>query len=216
MARLGTDSSNLLETMDLEGKRPGFSYSIETLKELHRIFGSPTELYFIIGIDAFLEIRTWRDYKGLFDYAHFVVLFRAGCGNHPLNSSFFRPWHQASKTGAGNHFTAPSGNAIILITPTRMEISSTNIRNMVKEGKSIHFLVPETVRDYIVEKGLYLCDDPYRKSKLCLTTILERKAVDPILLHVEDLTTVADYFLITGGNSTRQVQAISRHLQTNA
>ncbi|MCG6878329.1 MAG: ribosome silencing factor [Deltaproteobacteria bacterium] len=51
------------------------------------------------------------------------------------------------------------------------------------------------------------------KARLCLTTILERKAVDPILLHVEDLTTVADYFLITGGNSTRQVQAISRHLQ---
>lgn len=51
------------------------------------------------------------------------------------------------------------------------------------------------------------------KAGLCLTTILERKAVDPILLHVEDLTTVADYFLITGGNSTRQVQAISRHLQ---
>ncbi len=54
---------------------------------------------------------------------------------------------------------------------------------------------------------------PIEKAKLCLTTILERKAVDPILLHVEDLTTVADYFLITGGNSTRQVQAISRHLQ---
>ena len=54
---------------------------------------------------------------------------------------------------------------------------------------------------------------PIEKAKLCLTTILERKAVDPILLHVEDLTTVADYFLITGGNSTRQVQAIAGHLQ---
>ncbi|MCF8130170.1 MAG: ribosome silencing factor [Deltaproteobacteria bacterium] len=54
---------------------------------------------------------------------------------------------------------------------------------------------------------------PIEKAKLCLTTILERKAVDPILLHVEDLTTVADYFLIAGGSSTRQVQAISRHLQ---
>ena len=54
---------------------------------------------------------------------------------------------------------------------------------------------------------------PMEKARLCLATILERKAVDPILLHVEDLTTVADYFLITGGNSTRQVQAISRHLQ---
>ena len=54
---------------------------------------------------------------------------------------------------------------------------------------------------------------PIEKAKLCLTTILERKAIDPILLHVENLTTVADYFLITGGNSTRQVQAITRHLQ---
>ena len=54
---------------------------------------------------------------------------------------------------------------------------------------------------------------PIEKARLCLTTILERKAVDPILLHVEDLTTVADYFLITGGNSTRQVQAIARHLR---
>ncbi|EFK06800.1 iojap-like protein [delta proteobacterium NaphS2] len=54
---------------------------------------------------------------------------------------------------------------------------------------------------------------PMEKARLCLATILERKAVDPVLLHVEGLTTVADYFLITGGNSTRQVQAISRHLQ---
>ena len=54
---------------------------------------------------------------------------------------------------------------------------------------------------------------PIEKASLCLTTILERKAVDPILLHVEELTTIADYFLITGGNSTRQVQAIAQHLQ---
>jgi len=166
MARLGTNHSSLLETMDLEGKRPGFSYSIETLKELHQSFGPSTELFFILGIDAFLEIKTWRDYKRLFDYAHFVVLFRAGCRKHPLDDLFSDLDIKASKTGTNNHFTAPSGNAIILITPTRMEISSTNIRNMVKEGKSIHFLVPEAVRDYIIEKGLYQSDDSHRKSEV--------------------------------------------------
>ncbi len=51
------------------------------------------------------------------------------------------------------------------------------------------------------------------KAKLCLATILERKAVDPVLLHVENLTSVADYFLIAGGTSTRQVQAIARRLR---
>ncbi|MFH1083541.1 MAG: ribosome silencing factor [Pseudomonadota bacterium] len=51
------------------------------------------------------------------------------------------------------------------------------------------------------------------KAKLCLKTIKERKAIEPVLLHVENLTSVTDYFLITSGNSTRQVQAITRHLQ---
>jgi len=51
------------------------------------------------------------------------------------------------------------------------------------------------------------------KARLCMKTIRERKAVDPVLLHVETLTSVTDYFLIASGNSTRQVQAIARHLQ---
>ena len=171
MTRLGTDCSSLLETMDLEGNRPGFSYSIETLRELHEVLGPAPELYFILGMDAFLEINTWRDYKRLFDYAHFVILSRAGCRNHGLDALFSDLDIKCSttggaKTGTGDHFVAPSGKSITLMTSTPMEISSTNIRNMVKEDKSIHFLVPEAVREYIIEKGLYLNDDPHRKSKI--------------------------------------------------
>jgi ribosome-associated protein len=51
------------------------------------------------------------------------------------------------------------------------------------------------------------------KAKFCLKIIKERKAVDPVLLAVGNLTSIADYFLIASGNSSRQVQAISRHLQ---
>ena len=166
MARLGTDCSPLLETMDLEGNRPGFSYSIETLEELREVFGPASELFFILGTDAFLEIETWRDYKRLFEYAHFVILFRAGYQNHGLDGIFSHLGIKGPTKGTDNYFSAPSGKAIILITSTRMEISSTNIRNMVKEDKSIHFLVPEAVRAYIIEKGLYVSDDPHRKSKI--------------------------------------------------
>ncbi len=171
MARLGTDCSRLLETMDLEGNRPGFSYSIETLQELHEVLGPAPELFFILGMDAFLEIKTWKDYKRLFDYAHFVILSRAGCRNQGLDALFSDldikcSTTEGSKTGTRNHFVAPSGKSIILITSTLMEISSTNIRKMVKEEKSIRFLVPEPVRAYITKKGLYLNDDPHRKSKI--------------------------------------------------
>lgn len=50
------------------------------------------------------------------------------------------------------------------------------------------------------------------KALLCLRIVKERKAVEPVLLAVENLTSIADYFLIASGNSSRQVQAISRHL----
>ena len=166
MTRLGTDCSHLLQTMDLEGQRPGFSYSIETLQELTQVFGPEADLFFIVGMDAFLEIKTWRNYKHLFDYAHFVVLSRAGCRNHGLEAIFSDLDIKGSKMETENLFLAPSGKSTTLITSTLMEISSTNIRNMVKEDKSIHFLVPETVRAYIIEKGLYLSDDSNRKSKI--------------------------------------------------
>ncbi|MCP4577017.1 MAG: nicotinate (nicotinamide) nucleotide adenylyltransferase [Deltaproteobacteria bacterium] len=166
MTRLGTGCSHLLQTMDLEGNRPGFSYSIETLQELHQVFGPKADLFFIVGMDAFLEIKTWRNYKHLFDYAHFVVLSRAGCRNHGLEAIFSDLDIKGSKMEAENLFLAPSGKSITLITSTLMEISSTNIRNMVKEDKSIHFLVPETVRAYIIEKGLYQSDDIHRKGNI--------------------------------------------------
>ena len=50
------------------------------------------------------------------------------------------------------------------------------------------------------------------KARLCLSIVKERKAIKPVLMAVEKLTSIADYFLIAGGNSSRQVQAISRHL----
>ena len=54
---------------------------------------------------------------------------------------------------------------------------------------------------------------PLDKAKLCLRIIKERKAVDPLLFQVEKLTSITDYFLIASGSSSRQVQAITRHLQ---
>ena len=54
--------------------------------------------------------------------------------------------------------------------------------------------------------------DAIEKALLCLKIIKERKAIDPVLFNVGDLTSITDYFLIASGNSSRQVQAIARHL----
>jgi ribosome-associated protein len=55
--------------------------------------------------------------------------------------------------------------------------------------------------------------DPLHKARLCLKIIRERKAIDPVLFEVGRLTSVTDYFLVASGNSSRQIQAITKHLR---
>ncbi|MEW6664844.1 MAG: nicotinate-nucleotide adenylyltransferase [Thermodesulfobacteriota bacterium] len=155
MARLAAAESPLLEVTDMEGRRRGLSYSIETLKEFERLFQPGLELFFIVGMDAFLEIESWRDYAELFDYAHFVVIQRPGVPPErldPFLRSLGLGFRDDPKEG---NFVAPSGKRLIPMEATLMEISSTKIRQRVAEGKSIRFLVPDSVRSYIAKEGLY-------------------------------------------------------------
>ncbi len=155
MARMAVEDSPLLEALDLEGNRPGLSYSIETLKELHKMFPAP-ELFFILGTDAFLEIETWKEYRKLFGYAHFVVIQRAGHEEEGFASFLMRINEDIAKTKDPNVYTTASGMTIMILTSTFLEISSTQIREMLIAEKSIRFLVPESVRKYITQKGLYI------------------------------------------------------------
>jgi len=155
MARLALGDSSFLEVLDLEGKRPGLSYSIETLKEIHETFGPELDLYFILGADAFQEIKTWKEYRHLFNYAHFVIIQRPGSQPDKIDLLLAKSGLDIKKTKRSNVFRAPSGKTLTFMEPTRMDISSTDIRELVRNGKSIRFLVPDQVRNYIIAKGLY-------------------------------------------------------------
>ncbi len=155
MTQKAAEASPLLEAMDLEGRRQGHSYSIDTLREFHRLFGPDLELYFIVGMDAFLEIETWKEYKRLFDYAHFVVINRPGVSDGALDTFLSSLGVDFMRQNDHNRFAAPSGNLLTYKKVTLMDISSTGIRDKVSKGKSIRFLVPEPVMAYIKTKGLY-------------------------------------------------------------
>jgi nicotinate-nucleotide adenylyltransferase len=154
MVRIAVQGSPLLTAFDLEGRRKGLSYSIETLKEFHRLYPSDLELFFMLGTDAFLEIDTWKDYRNLFDYAHFVVLQRPGrpAGKAEAYLTSLGISFRKERKGL---FIGPSGHEVICMEATLIDISSTEIREKVAAGKSIRYLVPESVRCYIVNNGLY-------------------------------------------------------------
>jgi nicotinate-nucleotide adenylyltransferase len=157
MAKLAVGDSSLLEVLDLEGKRPGPSYSIETLRELQGEFGPDHEFFFIIGTDAFLEIETWREYRQLFEYAHFAIIQR-GAAHWDLENLLTTIGLGFERTGNPQEVLLPTGKTVRFKSTTHMEISSTRIRQLVGIGKSIRFLVPDAVNRYILETGLYTSD----------------------------------------------------------
>lgn len=159
MARIGSQISEYLEVIDIEGKREGPSYSIETLREIRDYYNSKLGLYFILGSDAFKEIKTWKEYGRLFEISHFVVLKRPGISLTQM-AKFVESLNAGFKKGKNkNTFTNSIGNHIIFKSPTLMDISSTKIRKAIGEGNSIRYLLPEKVRQYILEKGLYNTDE---------------------------------------------------------
>ena len=162
MVRLASSLSPLLEAWDIEGKRPGLSYSIETLRLFHATFGPHLELFFIAGIDAFLEIQTWKKYRELFEYASFVVINRAGYDARELPGFLTTLDVGFTWDPKGRRFCHPSGNSLLQRETTVMDISASRIREMVAEGRSIHFLVPEAIREYIETFGLYLVNESTR------------------------------------------------------
>jgi len=155
MTRIAAQNSSLLEVLDLEGRRHGPSYSIETLREIHRLYKDKVDIFFIIGMDAFLEIKTWKEYKNLFKESNFVVLKRPGFSFEELTPFILSLGVGFRRMNDSNTFATPSGNLLVYKEATLMDISSTRIREMVAAGRSIRFLLPEAVRVYIIEKSLY-------------------------------------------------------------
>lgn len=158
MIRYAIKDSDILEVLDIEGKRIGYSYTIDTLRELSsdRYFGKDAEIYFIIGIDAFMEIETWKEYKELFKYANFVIVRRSGYNNKDDSvKNLIRKLRLFQEQKNKDKIELSTGKHIYMVKVTNMDISSTQIRELIKKGKSISFLLPEKVKEYILKNGLY-------------------------------------------------------------
>lgn len=137
---------------DIELKRPGKSYSIDTIHHFKNI--SNDIFYFILGGDAFIEIETWKDFQDLFMLCNFIVMTRPGVKQESLGppSSIKHLFNYDRKAGGWRH---ESGNIIYFKEITFLDISSTKVRELIEKGKSIKYLIPSEVEEYIKAHGLY-------------------------------------------------------------
>ena len=133
----------------IELERDGHSYTIDTLRRMHRDGLHPSQLFFILGADAFAEIATWHAYPEVLDAAHFVVIARPGTGvtqvtQAPLLAARVR----TPETDA-------PGTGVFLVDARTRGISSTAVRARLAAGRPIDDLVPAAVARYITANDLY-------------------------------------------------------------
>ncbi|MDH3525941.1 MAG: nicotinate-nucleotide adenylyltransferase [Gammaproteobacteria bacterium] len=132
--------------------REGPSYSYDTLSSL-RAEASAKTLCLLVGMDAFRGLTTWHRWRELIDLCHLVVMMRPGA-EIPAQGELadFISLHRVA--GAGELRQQAAGH--LLFQPvTQLEISATDIRMRLAEGRSAGFLVPEDVREIINHEGLY-------------------------------------------------------------
>ena len=138
---------------DIELRRTGASYTYETLAALHAEGWSASQLFFILGTDAFAEIATWREFPSVLDAAQFVVIARPGTTPESALSRLPELRARVRPTTGGSEVL--DRTAIYLVEAHTRDVSSTAIRSRLAAGASIDDLVPSPVARHIVAHHLY-------------------------------------------------------------
>jgi nicotinate-nucleotide adenylyltransferase len=162
MVRLALAGTPSFQLSDIEIRRSGKSYSIDTIRELQRQFGSSTELYFLIGLDAFLDFPNWKEPTELLRACRFVVVPRPG---QSFRSLAFMPLLPALDAQALNQLDAgvlpqldiemPSCKGIICLPIPPCSISASDIRQRIRQKTTQANMLPPPVESYILQHRLY-------------------------------------------------------------
>lgn len=141
MTSLAVEDNECFEVSDIEIKNTGYSYTVDTIEKLQSI-DSSVKYYFICGADIIFHLERWKEIEKLFECVTFIAAYRTGYDTVKLQDEVA--------------LLKEKYNADIIIFKTPLiDISSTQIRKRLKENKSVKYLIPEKVYDYIAQKRLY-------------------------------------------------------------
>ncbi len=183
MVELAIAPYGFFKASSIESERKGFSYSIDTISALKKEMGESAEFFFIIGIDAFLEINTWKKADELLTLCNFVVIPRPGHRFAELKNVVFPERREGAKFtpplslrgGLGGlsledlekldqgeisslSFPLSGHHHLFLENITLCDISSTELRKIIRNGGEVRNLLPQTVMSYIMGQRLYIID----------------------------------------------------------
>jgi nicotinate-nucleotide adenylyltransferase len=154
MVRLATSNNPYFSASDIELSRSGKSFTIDTLRFLWERFPDPP--FFILGRDAFVEIETWKEFQNLFSFCHVIVMARPGSKKNaspPILPDALTPhFRYDPEEETWIHL---SGHRLYFKEILFLDISSTMVRQLIENGESVRYLIPDEVEAYIRKLGLY-------------------------------------------------------------
>lgn len=142
MLKLAVSSNPYFMVSRIELDREGNTYTIDTISDINRKLNYKTEVYFITGADAILEIPTWKDPARLLSTCKFIAVSRPGYDRNKLCSGI-------------DALKVKYSCSIEIVDVPAFDISSTQIREKIVSEKSIRYFVPESVEQYIMDNNLY-------------------------------------------------------------
>jgi nicotinate-nucleotide adenylyltransferase len=161
-----TAGNPCFETSDLELQRSGRSYTIDTVDQIFSMLPEDSRCFLIMGMDAFMEIETWKYFQKLFNRIEVIVISRPVWHKRidgekdqikVMEDIILGKISEKYRYDPGlKCFAHPDMKTIYRFGATSLDISATRIRSLVAGQKSIRYLVPEIIESYIYKKRLYL------------------------------------------------------------
>jgi nicotinate-nucleotide adenylyltransferase len=159
IVRLAIQKNPVFVLDEREIYRDGVSYSIDTVREFKQEFGEEIRLCFVLGVDAFIKLTEWNNWRELFNLCHFIISTRPGYMltsiNELLPKELKKECSQRWISSADSLKNDTSG-LIFIASTTMLDISATSIRAHIAAGRSVRYLVPDIAINYISANKLYL------------------------------------------------------------
>ncbi|MEN8906349.1 MAG: nicotinate-nucleotide adenylyltransferase [Clostridiales bacterium] len=130
------------DVLDIEIKRKGYTYAIDTLRQIEKLFGD-SEINYIIGSDVILDLINWKDYEEVFKICNFITFIRPSDDKKLVIDEI-------------DKLKKDFNLKVFMFESILFNISSTIIRERVQKGFSIRYLVPDSVLEYICDNNLYI------------------------------------------------------------
>jgi nicotinate-nucleotide adenylyltransferase len=142
MTLLATMTNPNFEVSSIEIDREGITYTIDTIIAFKEKFTDNVSLYFITGADAIMELDTWKDTEKLLSLCEFIAVSRPGFKSSKMEKVI-------------RELEKKYSSVIHMLEVPALKVSSTDIRNRIREGRPVKYLLPESVEYYIQKNRLY-------------------------------------------------------------